>query len=114
MIGVQTLTIGSATAGALDRKNIPATTYAPTVVQGCQVQPVKVNERVTNIDYALGKFDIFLPPVPAALACKADDHVTDEFGTVYRVIGAKVWYRNGVAHHVTVIAEIPSGLEGED
>ncbi|MEZ0366807.1 hypothetical protein ACAG26_24340 [Mycobacterium sp. pUA109] len=107
-----TLTIGSATAGALSRKGIPAVSYEDTTVDGCSVQPVSVKEDVTNIDYAIGKFNIFLPPVPAALACKTTDHITDANGTVYRVIGTKVWYRSGVPHHVTVVAEIPSGLDG--
>lgn len=111
-LGSQTLIIGSATAGALSRKGIPTTTYEPTTVTGCSIQPVQVKEHVTNIDYALDKFNIFLPPVLAALACKTTDHITDASGTVYRVIGAKTWYRNDAPHHVTVVAEIPSGLNG--
>lgn len=112
ILGAQTLTLGSATPGALDRKNIPALSYEPTVITGCSVQPIQVKEDVTNIDYTIGKFNIFLPPVPAALSCKATDHITDARNVVYRVIGAKVWYRNGAPHHVTVVAEIPSGLDG--
>lgn len=108
-----TLTIGSATPGVKDRKGIPTTTYIDQPpIPGCSVQPVQVKEDVTNIDYTLGKFNVFMPPAASALACKATDHITDPFGTVYRVIGAKTWFRNGQPHHVTAVAEIPNGLDG--
>lgn len=130
-LGAQSVTLLSATDGTLDRKGIPATVYTPTVIFGCSIQPISVKEDVTNIDYFIGKYNIFLPPVAAAVACKTTDYilgwasnVTDSglalsdyvdgatIG-VYRVIGPKVWTGfDGLPDHVTALSEIPSGLNG--
>lgn len=127
MIGARTLTFWSESPGALDRKNIPIPTYTGVEVAGCQIQPKQPKEKVTNIDYAIEEFEIFAPPTAAAMACKVTDYVQDGplgdttvttslqnvagNGALYRVIGAKPWYApNGAPHHVTVIAEVPSGI----
>lgn len=131
VLGGQTVTLLTQSNGPLDRKGIPAKLYTPTVITNCSIQPIDVKEDVSNIDYALGKFNIFLPAVPAALTCKTTDFILgytaavltadeplatylDGTGTqIYRVIGAKVWYGfMGVPDHVTVVAEIPSGING--
>ena len=130
MLGSQTLTLLSASDGALDRKNIPTTVYTPTIITGCSIQPLDVKEDVTNIDFYLGKFNVFLPPTAAALSCKTTDYILgfpvvpsqpstlasfvgDSTDQTYRVIGAKIWTGfNGQADHVTAVVEIPSGLNG--
>ena len=131
ILGGQVLTLLSASSGAIDRKGIPATVYTPTVVSGCSIQPLDVKEDVTNIDYYLGKFNVFLPASPVTLACKTTDYilafpaasttadlplnsyVAGATSGVYRVMGAKVWFDfMGSPDHVTAVAEIPSGLNG--
>lgn len=127
MIGVRTLTFWSESPGAVDRKGIAEPVYAGAEVAGCQIQPRRPNEKVTNIDYAIEEFEVFAPPTAAAMACKVDDYIQDgalgsttstatltavaDNGALYRVIGAKAWYAaNGAPHHVTVVAEVPSGI----
>lgn len=102
----------SATTGAVDRKNITETVYVSTTVTGCLLQPVNVVEDVSNIDYALTTYMFTSEPFPAALAMKADDMIKDpNTGDLYRVIGTKIFPGpNGLAHHVVIYANIPSGL----
>lgn len=128
-LGAATLTWLAQTDGATDRKGIPASLYAPTIIYGCSIQPVSVDEDVTNIDYYIGKFRIFAPA--AAAAVKVTDYLLSgtpyvttagplssflagaSADSLYRVIGAKVWSNlSGGVDHVTIVAEIPSGING--
>lgn len=112
MIGSQPVTYQTAAAGSLDRKNIAEVTYTDTVLYGI-LQPMQVQEQVTNIDYAIERYRFITTATPTALAAKVTDRVIDASGTVYRVFGAKIQPRsNGSVHHVEIMLENPSGLNG--
>lgn len=112
MIGAQSVTYQTAVAGALDRKGIAALSYTPTTLYGI-LQPTEVKESASNIDYTITQFRFITSPTPAALAAKATDRIVDAQGTTYRVYGAKVQPRvNGAPHHVVIMCENPSGLNG--
>lgn len=110
IVGAQKVTYQSAGAGSLDRKNIATVTYTDTTLYG-SLQPMEVQEQVTNIDYAIERYRFITAPTPTALAAKATDRLIDAQGTTYRVFGAKVQPRiNGSVHHVEIMLENPSGL----
>ena len=112
VIGAQRVTYQIAGAGGLDRKNIAQVTYTDTTLYG-SLQPMQVQEQVTNIDYAIEKYRFTTAPTSTALAAKATDRLIDAGGTTYRVFGAKVQPRiNGTPHHVEILLETPSGLNG--
>lgn len=110
MIGAQKVTYQTANPGSKDRKNIATPTYTNSVLYG-SLQPMEVQEAVTNIDYAIQRWRFITTPTPTALAAKPTDRLIDAQGTTYRVFGAKVQPRiNGAAHHVEIMLENPSGL----
>lgn len=110
MIGAQKVTYQTSASGGLDRKNIATLTYTETTLYGT-LQPMEVQEQVTNIDYTLERYRFVTPPTPVALAAKATDRIIDANGTIYRVFGAKVQPRiNGAPSHVVIMLETPSGL----
>lgn len=110
MIGAQSVTYQTAVTGALDRKGIATLSYTTTTLYGI-LQPMEVQEAVSNIDYTITKFRFVTPPTAAALAAKATDRLIDAQGITYRVYGAKVQPRvNGAPHHVVIMCENPSGL----
>lgn len=110
MIGAQVVTYQTSAPGTRDRKNIATLTYTPTTLYG-SLQPMEVQEQVTNIDYAIERYRFITPPTPVALASKPTDRLVDAQGTTYRVFGAKVQPRiNGAPHHVEILLENPSGL----
>ena len=112
MIGAQKVTYQTSVSGSRDRKNIATVTYTNTTLYG-SLQPMEVKEQVTNIDYAIERYRFITTPTPTALAAKATDRLIDASGTVYRVFGAKVQPRvNGAPHHVEIMLENPSGLNG--
>lgn len=112
ILGAQKVTYQTASAGTLDRKNIAAPTYSDSTLYG-SLQPMEVKETVTNIDYAIERYRFITAATPVALAAKATDRLIDAQGTTYRVFGAKVQPRiNGSVHHVEIMLENPSGLNG--
>lgn len=111
MIGAQQVTYQTSAPGGLDRKNIATVTYTETTLYG-SLQPMEVQESVTNIDYAIERYRFITPPTPTALAAKPTDRLIYQ-GVTYRVFGAKVQPRvNGAPHHVEIMLENPSGLNG--
>ncbi len=112
MIGALAVTYQTSAPGTLDRKNIATLTYTETTLYG-SLQPMEVQEQVTNIDYAIERYRFVTSPTPTALAAKVTDRVIAPWGTTYRVFGAKVQPRvNGAPHHVEIMLENPSGLNG--
>lgn len=112
IVGAQQVTYQTAGSGSLDRKNIATVAYTDSVMYGT-LQPMEVQESVSNIDYAIEKYRFTTTPTPVALAAKATDRLIDANGITYRVFGAKVQPRiNGTAHHVEILLENPSGLNG--
>jgi hypothetical protein len=112
VIGAQVVTYQTSVPGSLDRKGIADPTYTETTLYG-SLQPMEVKEDVTNIDYAIERFQFFTTPTATALAAKATDRLVDAYGTIYRVYGARVQPRiNGSVAYVQIMLEIPSGLNG--
>ena len=112
MIGAQKVTYQTASSGSRDRKNIATITYTDSVMYG-SLQPMEVQETVSNIDYAIERYKFVTSPTPVAVAAKVTDRLIDASGTTYRVFGAKVQPRiNGAPHHVVIMLENPSGLNG--
>jgi hypothetical protein len=110
VIGAQVVTYQTSAPGALDRKNIAALVYTNSTLYG-SLQPMEVEEKVSNIDYTVERFRFVTPPTAVAIAAKATDLLIDASGTTYRVFGAKVQPRiNGAPHHVEIMLENPSGL----
>jgi hypothetical protein len=112
VIGAQAVTYQTSAPGTLDRKNIATLTYTNTTLYG-SLQPMEVQESVTNIDYAIERYRFITPPTAVAVAAKPTDRLIDANGQIYRVFGAKVPpSRKGVPHHVEIMLENPSGLNG--
>lgn len=112
MIGAQVVTYETSTAGSLDRKNIATIGYTSTTMYGI-LQPMDVKESATNIDYTIEKYRFITTPTATALAAKPTDRLVDAQGILYRVYGAKIQPRvNGAPHHVQILCEKPSGLNG--
>lgn len=76
-----------------------------TVVHGCFFQPMRLEDKVSDTQYASSTHRCISPPVSAVLAINPEDRLT--FGGVsYRVIGKKVFNSwSGRTDHVTVMCE---------
>lgn len=112
MIGAQAVIYQTSASGSRDRKNIATLTYSDTVLYG-SLQPMEVKEDVSNIDYTIERWRFITAPTATAVAAKATDRIKDAQGNLYRVFGAKVQPRtNGAPHHVEIMLEVPSGLNG--
>ena len=113
--GYQTVTVRSAQPGSLDRKNIPVTNYVNYTWPNVSIQPVKVHETVSNIDYEINKYHCIGPANTVGLAIKTTDQIVDSNSLVYRIIGNKILPKfNGIPHHVELMLEVPSAIEQSD
>lgn len=88
MLGGQTVTLRTYTAGARDRFNAPSRVAQDTAVTGCSMQPLSVAESVGLTDVETEVWKVYLPPVPAALTVTTTAEVLYNNMT-FQVLGAK-------------------------
>jgi hypothetical protein len=88
MLGGQTVTIRTYTAGGRDRFNAPTRTPVDTPVNGCSMQPLSVAESVGLTDVETEMWKCYLPPVPAALTVDTKSEIIYNTMT-FQVLGAK-------------------------
>lgn len=88
LLGAQTVTVRNYTTDGRDRLNQPVKTAVDTVVFGCAMQPMSVNEVVALTDVETELWRCLLPPVEAANAVTTVSEILYNDMT-FQVLGAK-------------------------
>ncbi len=88
LLGAQTVTVRNYSTSGRDRFNAPIKSAVDSVVSGCAMQPMTVQEVVALTDVETELWRCILPPVAAALAVDTTSEIVYNAMT-YQVLGAK-------------------------
>jgi hypothetical protein len=88
LLAAQTVTVRNYTTSGRDRFNAPVKTAVDTVVSGCAMQPMTVQEVVALTDVETELWRCILPPIAAALAVDTTSEIVYQTMT-FQVLGAK-------------------------
>lgn len=106
-LGGDTVTVLKRTEGAVGRLGIKALHDTPTVVGGCSLQPVSVNEINTNTDMTIAMWVLYTPPLPIFRSMTAADAIQvdiDSVPTVFENFGdPQLWTDlDGIPDHYRI------------
>lgn len=103
--GSDTVTFISQGGSSRDSMGNRITVETPTVVRGCFFQPLRLEDKVSDTQFASSTHRCISPAKSAVLAINPEDRLTYG-GVSYRVIGKKVFKDwSGRIDHVTVMCE---------
>jgi hypothetical protein len=106
-MGPHTVTFVTVTQGTVGRVG-PTPTTSQADVSGCFMQPLSVNDVITETEVETELWRCLAPPVTAAVNVKTEDEIIFN-GDTFQVIGAKPFYSFASLDHITIDLRIQRG-----